>query len=844
MTRTAAIDAAIAVLLFGAAVWAGTAYVHTVLAAGAEAKFYQNEFGPAVMVACGRSYVSPSLEAVPSLTAFLRQQRESFACADLPATVATERLSGPQATWKYLLWTAAGVWRVRGVSWSRLMILSGIMLGLSTVAAYFVFRLGARWWIAAVAAFAVLTSPIHLRQLPHLRDYSKGPFLIAIALLFGLVARPPLRPARLLWLAGATGAVLGIGMGFRNDVLIAIPAAVLVFVVFPPGPITANAKTKAAALAVGAATFILTVRPLIGAYADGGGASMPHVVILGLMTPFDEMLGVNAGALYAVGHSYNDSYAAAVVGDYAVRTRHVEEPIAVYGSVYDAAARDFLLRYARAFPADLLGRVLASTLTVIGLPASLSDSLEPPRYLPDNFIAHAYAARTRVLYAVPLVWPLAVAAALIVVSLDNLKLAIGLTLLLVYFGGYPAIQFDDRHAFHLNIISIAAVAFLAERAVGFRARRAARDEPARSWRACARSALVFGTMVAAGILLPVAVLRGYQQRTLRGIVEGNLAAARAPVETATEPAGDGRVVIRPIDLPAVNTARTHPQTVRSEYLVTELAGATCDCRKVDLTYRYEAANNYGDFTHRATVRPSFETGVVNLVAAPVYYLYGGIADRPSDTVLYRFKGIELAADERPCITRVSRVSDTGAAPLRLELNLPPRWREATLYQTLTRWEDRRLPEANTLYTMPSDLRVPPAIKTDVLDTPAGADIAERADVFTVNGPGRWSVNGAHGIGGFGPYMYLARFKPRSLEAGDQLIVEGTLHAGGLMVGILRDDRWLMQQPVVVPGRFTVVLTIPSHGPGALVIANNLRDGASTNRFDITRAGWRYTDPRQ
>jgi hypothetical protein len=54
----------------------------------------------------------------------------------------------------------------------------------------------------------------------------------------------------------------------------------------------------------------------------------------------------------------------------------------------------------------------------------------------------------------------------------------------------------------------------------------------------------------------------------------------------------------------------------------------------------------------------------------------------------------------------------------------------------------------------------------------------------------------------------------------------------------------MQQPVVVPGRFTVVLTIPSHGPGALVIANNLRDGASTNRFDITRAGWRYTDPRQ
>ena len=38
--------------------------------------FYQSEFGPAVMLACGRGFQSPDTRTEPALAAFLLQQSE------------------------------------------------------------------------------------------------------------------------------------------------------------------------------------------------------------------------------------------------------------------------------------------------------------------------------------------------------------------------------------------------------------------------------------------------------------------------------------------------------------------------------------------------------------------------------------------------------------------------------------------------------------------------------------------------------------------------------------------------------------------------------------------------
>ncbi len=63
-------DAVLGSALFVAALLLGTWYVPQVVAAGGRPHFYQEQFGPAVMVACGHGYVNPQ-QPTPDLDAFL-----------------------------------------------------------------------------------------------------------------------------------------------------------------------------------------------------------------------------------------------------------------------------------------------------------------------------------------------------------------------------------------------------------------------------------------------------------------------------------------------------------------------------------------------------------------------------------------------------------------------------------------------------------------------------------------------------------------------------------------------------------------------------------------------------
>ena len=60
-------------------------YVPRFVAAGGKPWFYQEEFGPAVMMACGRGYVNPDPATAPALDSFLQRTRDSFSCSDLGA---------------------------------------------------------------------------------------------------------------------------------------------------------------------------------------------------------------------------------------------------------------------------------------------------------------------------------------------------------------------------------------------------------------------------------------------------------------------------------------------------------------------------------------------------------------------------------------------------------------------------------------------------------------------------------------------------------------------------------------------------------------------------------------
>ena len=81
------VDAVLCVSLFALAAVIGASYVRTVIDAGGKPRFYQGEFGPAVMAACGRGYLNPDVDRLPAVKAFLNLDRDTLPCSELGTNV-------------------------------------------------------------------------------------------------------------------------------------------------------------------------------------------------------------------------------------------------------------------------------------------------------------------------------------------------------------------------------------------------------------------------------------------------------------------------------------------------------------------------------------------------------------------------------------------------------------------------------------------------------------------------------------------------------------------------------------------------------------------------------------
>lgn len=830
------VDLALGTALFVTMAVCGTHYVRVVISGGGHPEFFQGEFGPAVMEACGRGYVAP--DGVPALGDFLAMRRDRFSCTDLPQRVATRPLTGPQATWKYLLGATAIWWRAFGISWSGLVPLSGVFFGAYAALLYTLCRLLANPILAALAVVGTMTSPLHFTELPHLRDYSKAPFMMGLVLILALTLAGARRPARVLWCAAFFGAALGIGIGFRNDLLIMIPAFVLVLATLPGG--VAAVKTKLIAAGVAAVTFMLAAAPVLSAYGAGGGASMSHVALLGLSTPFDQRLGVEGDRAYEFGYEYSDSYVAALITDYAVRRQGATGPIALSDRTYDAAGSAMVREVFRLLPADLLARGYAAALNVITLPSSNSVDVSPPPYLAPGFVLRAYSARARLIRNVPWIWTSAVPLALVVAAALDLRIALVVSAVLLYLAAYPAVQFHERHFFHLNCVSWIALAFLGQQCLrGLRSSWRPASWTTRGVIESATRATAFLVVVVVGMVTPLAALRHYQDGAVRASIAARLAAPRTAVPIRSVAVGPGRVILEPAEtLPAERRLEGLGGIVTSELLIVDVIRDRCPFLTVDLTLRYSASDPALDFSHRVIVGVSAVPATTTTVLAPVFFYSG---TRSNDTVTapgYRLQGLELPEGEAPCVAAVSRVNDPAQFPLLLGGLLSPTWREATMHQTIAAVETRPAPREARIYTVPPLAPV----AWDTLDAHLialdRADVLAQADEIRMPGPGRWTMDGIGGIGGRGPFLYLIQLKPRALTAGEQFVVEGRLRSGGILVGILRHGDWLMDTEVLQPGPFVVVLTVPTEGEGSVVVANDLTGASLRNSFDITRSGWR------
>src|SRR5207237_4811576 len=103
--------------------------------------------------------------------------------------------------------------------------------------------------------------------------------------------------------------------------------------------------------AVGAAiaVFALLTVPILS-YRRSSGSCEAHVIALGLMTNFTEVLGIG-GAPYDWGHLYHDMYAYETITTFAHRATPGLGSIDYCSHAYDTAGAAYLLTVARTFPA-------------------------------------------------------------------------------------------------------------------------------------------------------------------------------------------------------------------------------------------------------------------------------------------------------------------------------------------------------------------------------------------------------------------------------------------------------------------------------------------------------------
>jgi hypothetical protein len=382
IARRDAIVIAVVFLIASAAAWSA---MRSFRAEGHRPFFYQSNFEPAVMRACGRGFGIGERQPA-ALAEFLAARRDDFDCARLAESGALQPLaSTANANWYYLYNTAAVVWRVTGVSWTALDGVVAAFSGIVGAALYGLFRLVSPIGVAAGLSLLLVLSPANIRQLPSLRDYSKAPFVLAAVLMLALLVTRAQRRSAIFLLAAAYGALVGFGYGFRSDLAVMVPFGAAIVLVFLPGPFRPNALRNLAAAAILLVSFLLVATPILRSLEQG--SCQFHFALLGLTGSAGHELHI-APPLYRFGEPALDFFGNVKVGDYAERVRQQAPPV-LCSADYDAVSADLFSRMSAAFPADLVVRAYASVLMILRMGMDVPE-IEPMHAKPPAAVAGFY----------------------------------------------------------------------------------------------------------------------------------------------------------------------------------------------------------------------------------------------------------------------------------------------------------------------------------------------------------------------------------------------------------------------------------------------------------------------
>lgn len=590
---------------------------------------------PAVFFAAGQGLGTTDVEGVPGLSQFIYGETDSFDTANIPDDVELVPVTSPLIiSHLYYLYAVGWIWKLFGVSLDALLLFSMLLRALCAGVLYLLSRLFLGRLGSVVCVLLVCISPAMLHTGMSLRDFSKVPFFLSAFVIMAFLATRPVSRYVLLLLSAGLGTIMGIGMGFRQDILICLVPVLITLLFFTRTNTRRPWRLRACGLGVFLACFLVSGYPIFRGTSLEGNQTIMHSLLLGVSTGMESKLGFGGASYEVVPEAFaGDSVNLAAVNVYARRSGNRDSMVNVNsaeylryegdknvhlfidpyllfnGKMYSRFAGVLMLDLFRMFPADFVARAWCAVAAMFEMPARVhagvieSVGAGLPRWLDavmafqGAFVRHL--ARWGLFYT---------GAVLIVLSAVNFTRALYFTGMLLWFAGYTSILYEYRHNFYLVFIPVLAVAIVVEwtvqrlknlaRRKGVR-QVSLRELDAARWKPLLGRSSCFVVLILALIVIPLTALRFWQVRQVNEFA-GRLRGSEMEPVTVVDKGGGGMVSIEPKEvLPQLAGSQGLPPGETAwEYLalVFDTHG-----RDIPVTIHYDKSRMLNDFSQTVVV---------------------------------------------------------------------------------------------------------------------------------------------------------------------------------------------------------------------------------------------------
>ncbi len=410
-------------------------------------------FQPAIQLAANNGMVElPPEGSIPELDAYLEGTAPEFdtsLLADYPPDYWAPSPFG--AMHFYLTHALSITYRLFGVSRWSVLVLCGFLHAISAAILYGIYRLGMGRALSLAGGLLSASSPVYLSMCSSLRDFGKAPWILAVILVLGVLVRFRHKGKWTLAYSALLGTLMGIGFGFRQDLLICLFPSLAVVLVC-----TRIDGSRPFFWRVGAATamvllFAALAQPVLkGMHADGGSVSS-HTLTQGVAKRNEQTMGFG-DASYEFNFIENDAFCHALVCSYAERAGSVKPTLGNHSPGYARAGRNMFRDILLLCPADQFSRGLAAITAVPKLLVS-SWSEHPvypnSRFDPLDRFERLHTPVSKTLFRISFV---CLVLGLVFLGAHDIRVALGAAFLVACFGAYPSLLYVYRHAFHLSFI--------------------------------------------------------------------------------------------------------------------------------------------------------------------------------------------------------------------------------------------------------------------------------------------------------------------------------------------------------------------------------------------------------